>query len=141
MTTHVYFSAVLLLLAFPAASQGFDWTLLNGQWAESVEQKFACRPDNLHHKFEVSANRKTITFQLDRKWKIGTGQRVESYSATVVKSAPNVLTLRYGPELGGLSDAQREWQLRFIGPGTYRWRLTAWPEGQYNQVIGVKCNP
>ncbi len=33
----------------------------------------------------------------------------------------------------------REWEMRFIGPGTYRWRSTAWQEGQYNTVIGVKC--
>ena len=141
MTTRLFLSILLLLVAFPAASQSFDWSLLKGQWAESVEHKFACRPDNLHHKFVVSADRKTIRFQLDRKWKIGTGQRVESYSATVVKSAPNVLTLRYGPEVAGLATEMREWQLRFIGPGTYRWHLTVWPEGQYNQVIGVKCSP
>src|SRR5947208_11875033 len=137
-------TVVLLLLASaaaPAFAQTFNWSLLEGEWAESAEHLFGCRSDNLHHKFIVSADRKQLTFKLDRKWKIGTGQEVEQYAATVLRSAPNVLVIRYVPALPGLSEEMREWELRFIGPGTYRWRSTAWPEGRYNQVIGVKCKP
>ena len=122
-----------------ALAQNFDWKLLEGEWAESVESKFGCRADNVHHRFQVSPDRKSLTFKLDRKWNIGTGQEVEQYAAHIVRSEENALVIRYGPELPGLSEEMREWELRFIGPSTYRWRSTSWKAGQYNQVIGVKC--
>jgi hypothetical protein len=120
--------------------QGFDWSLLNGNWAESTDHQFGCRAENLHQRFEVSPDRKTLIFRNDRKWKIGTGQVVEQYSASVLRASPNVLIVRYGAELPGIPEEMREWEMRFIGPGTYRWRATAWREGQYNDVIGVKCS-
>jgi len=119
---------------------GFDWSLLSGNWAESTRHQFGCRPENLHQRFKVSPDRKTLTFRNDREWKIGTGQIVEQYSASVLSASPNVLIIRYGPELPGIPDGMREWEMRFIGPGTYRWRATAWREGTYNEVIGVKCS-
>ncbi len=130
-----------LLTALPIAShaQSFDWSLLKGRWAESVDAKFGCRSDNLQQTFAVSQDRKRITFKLDRKWRIGTGDEVTEYSATVVRSEPNALFVRYGPELKDIPDEMREWEMRFIGPSAYRWRSTAWPEGRYNNVIGVKC--
>jgi hypothetical protein len=132
---------VLILSAggISAAAEGFDWKLLEGEWAESVESNFGCRPDNLHHRFQVSPDRKSLIFKLDRKWTIGTGQEVEQYAARIVRSEDNALVIRYGPELPGLSEEMREWEMRFVGPSTYRWRSTSWKAGQYNQVIGVKC--
>jgi hypothetical protein len=141
----IYLRFLSALLAFMISStvlaQSFDWTLLQGQWAESTKNQFACRPDNLHHRFEPSADKKSIVFRLDRKWKILTGKEVEHYAATIKKAELNVLVISYGPELGETPPEMKEWELRFIGPGTYRWRSTAWPEGQYNAVIGIKCGP
>jgi hypothetical protein len=110
-------------------STGFDWSLLNGNWAESTPDQFGCRPDNLHQRFEVSPDRKTLTFRNDRKWRIGTGEVVEQYSASILSASPNVLIIRYGPELPPIPEEMREWEMRFIGPGEYRWRATAWAEG------------
>jgi len=129
------------LLSSTTSAQSFDWSLLQGEWAESTKNQFGCRPDNLHHRFEVSADKKSIVFKLDRKWRIGTGKEVERYAATIKKVGPNALVISYGPELGEMSAEMKEWELRFIGPGTYRWRSTSWPEGKYNTVIGVKCGP
>jgi hypothetical protein len=106
---------------------------------ESTRFQYACQPDNLRHQFVVSPDRKRITFKLDRLWKINTGKEVREYAASVLSERPNVLIIRYGPELQPLSDEMREWELRFIGPGAYRWQATAWPEGQYNEVIGIRC--
>ncbi len=118
----------------------FDWTLLAGKWAESTQHQFGCRPENLHQRFELSSDRRTLTFVNDRKWKIGTGQAVERYAASVLEARRNVLVLRYGPELPGIPEGMRQWEMRFIGPGTYRWRATAWAPDEYNEVIGVKCS-
>lgn len=121
------------------AQNTFDWSLLHGNWAESSEHKYGCRSDNLHQSFEVSSDHRTLVFKNDRKWRMGPGPEVERYTATIVSQASNVLVIKYGPELKGLPDKYREWEIRFIGPGTYRWRATSWPMGTYNDVIGVKC--
>ncbi|CAG0931802.1 hypothetical protein RHDC3_01996 [Rhodocyclaceae bacterium] len=137
--------AAALLLASPLAqareihAPAFDWSLLSGTWAESTEHQFGCRSGNLRFRFVISDDKKLITFKLDRKWKIGNGSEVEEYSALVLEQSSNALVIRYGDELGNLSEAMREWELRFIGPGTYRWRSTKWQADQYNNVIGVKC--
>jgi hypothetical protein len=131
--------AAALSSASAFAQDTFDWSLLDGNWAESTEHQFGCRQDNLHQHVNVSADRKTLVFKNDRKWLIADGQEVESYAAAIVSQAPNVLVIRYGPELKDIPDEYREWEMRFIGPGTYRWRATGWPKGTYNDVIGVKC--
>lgn len=131
--------AAALASTSASAQDTFDWSLLEGTWAESAQHKYGCRQDNLHQHFEVSADRKTLVFRNDRKWRIGDGAAIDRYSASIVSEAPNMLVIRYGPELAGVPDEYREWEMRFIGPGTYRWRATSWPMGTYNNVIGVKC--
>jgi hypothetical protein len=113
--------------------------MLQGLWAESVDAQFACVPSNLHARLSLSEDGKTLVFELDRKWKLSSGKKVQSYSAEVIRSEPRVLFIRYNADAGTAPPDQQEWEMRFLGPGTYRWRSTAWPEGRYNTVIGVKC--
>jgi hypothetical protein len=127
------------LLTTTALAQEFNWKLLEGKWAESTNHQFGCRPDNVHHRFSVSADRKTLTFKTDRPWKIGTGPEITEFSATILKAQGNSLFIKYGSELQGIPPEQRDWEMRFIGPGTYRWRGVAWRQDLYNNVIGVKC--
>lgn len=129
----------LSLFSGTAYAQGFDHSMLDGLWAESTDYQFGCRPDNLHQRLELSADGKTLTMKNDRKWKIGSGGEVTQYSATVISSTSNSLVIKYGPEIAGIPDEFREWEMRFIGPGTYLWRATSWPANQFNAVIGVKC--
>jgi hypothetical protein len=135
------FALGLAALAPAASGQDFDWALLDGQWAESSQQRWACRPDNRHQRLAPSRDRRLLVFANDRKWKLGTGQEVEQYAAAIVRSGAHFLVIRYGSDIPGIPDELREWELRFVGPGTYRWRATSWPEGQYNDVIGVRCAP
>ncbi len=137
----VFHGAMLALACGGAAAQAFDTSLLAGQWAESVNNRFGCRADNVHHRFALSADRKHLSFQLDRSWKIGTGQQVREYGAQVVRETATMLVIRYDDALTGIPAGMREWELLFIGPGTYRWRATFWRQGEYNDVIGVKCAP
>jgi hypothetical protein len=127
------------LFANFAIAQDFNWKLLEGKWAESTKHQYGCRSDNLHQTFTVSADRKTLTLSNDRKWKIGTGAEVTQYTATILKAEGNSLFITYGPELQGIPPEFREWEMRFIGPGTYRWRAASWGKDDYNNVIGVKC--
>ena len=77
----------------------------------------------------------------DRRWKIGTGAEVTEYNASVLRVEGRSLIIKYGPELEGVPPEYREWEVRFIGPGTYRWRATFWCQDEYDDVIGVKCTP
>ena len=122
-----------------ATAEEFDRSMLDGVWAESTDYQFGCRPDNVHQRLVLSADGKKLTFNNDRKWEIASGVEVTAYSASVVRATGNVLIIRYGPELVGIPDEFREWEMRFIGPGTYLWRATSWPAGQFNTVIGTKC--
>lgn len=124
----------------PREEAAFDWSQLAGLWAESAEHAYACIASNLHFRFAIAPDRKSLAFKLDRKWKIGTGQDVEEYSAKILAAEGRRLVIRYGPELGTLSPEMAEWELLFIGPGVYRWRSTSWRPGQYNSVIGIRCN-
>ncbi len=136
----LYIFATLALAAHTASAREFNWKLLEGKWAESTKNQFGCRPDNLHQTFLVSADRKTLTLKNDRRWKIGTGAEVSEYTATILKADGNSIFIKYGPELQGIPPEFREWEMRFIGPGTYRWRAASWGQDEYNNVIGVKCS-
>jgi hypothetical protein len=94
----------------------------------------------LHQTFEVSADRKTLKLKNDRRWKIGTGTEVTEYTASILRAEGNSLFIKYGPELKGIPPEYREWEMRFIGPGTYRWRAGSWGKDEYNNVVGVKCS-
>ena len=98
----------LLIGASSAHAQLFDWSRLNGTWAESTLNLYGCRGDNLHHAFVVSDDKKTITFKLDRLWRIGTGKEVREYKASIVAQSEWSLFIRYGAELEGLTEDMRE---------------------------------
>lgn len=128
--------------ADPMRGLSFDRSLLAGVWAESVNTSPACAESNLHHTFELTTDGKTLNFKLDRKWTIATGQAVERYSATVVSSTKHSLVIRYNTDIGTPpSGYPIEWEISFVAPGVYRWRAEAWPEGNVNTVVGVKCSP
>lgn len=136
-----YISLLILCLASGiAAGQEFNWKLLDGRWAESTKHQFGCRAENLHQTFEVSADHRTLTLKNDRLWKIGTGDEVTEYRASILRAEGNSLFIRYGKELQGIPAEYREWEMRFIGPSTYRWRALTWAPNEFNDVIGVKCS-
>jgi hypothetical protein len=131
---------IAILLASSVQAQQFDWSLLEGKWAESTRNAYGCRKDNVHNTFVISEDKKRITFKLDRLWKIGNGKEVREYSAAVVGEGENYLVIKYGDDLSDVSNEMREWEMLFLGPNTYRWRATSWPLAQYNNVVGVKCD-
>lgn len=139
MFTRSAFMVLISAAALGAQAQEFEWRLLEGKWAESAEHQYGCRAENLHQRFEVSPDRKTLSFKNDRKWKIGTGTEVLEYKASIVKVQGRSLFIKYGAELQGIPAEWREWEMRFIGPGTYRWRSVNWPSDEFNNVVGVRC--
>lgn len=138
MATRLLVVTLLAVVSLSARAQEFDWKLLNGKWAESTDNLYGCRSDNLHQTFEVSADRKSLKFKNDRPWKI-VGAELKDYSAAIVRAQGRSLFIKYGPELQDVPPEFREWEMRFIGPGTYRWRALSWAPDQFNNVIGVRC--
>ena len=124
-----------------ARAEDFNFKLLEGEWAESVQNAFGCRPDNLHFRFAVSEDHQRLDFVLDRPWRIGNGPQVQHYGAAIVSQSPLMLVIRYDENVAAIPAGMREWELLFIGAGTYRWRATFWRRGEYNDVIGTKCAP
>jgi hypothetical protein len=129
-----------LAAAAPAAAQpgGFDWALLEGRWSEGADARFACGADKLQRRMTPSEDRRTLVFENDRPQKLAGGAEVLRYTAAILEAQPFALRIRYGAELG-LPEAQREWELRFVAPGLYRWRAAAAPEGRFVAVFGVRC--
>ena len=140
MKVQLFTCLAIASMSGSAHAQDFDWAVLDGQWAESTGGQYGCRSDNLGHRFVVSPDKKQLTFQLTRKWMNPAGQEIEQYTASILSAEANSLMIKYSPDLPGMTAETLEWELRFIGPGTYRWRLASWPADRYNAVIGVKCD-
>lgn len=120
--------------------QSFDRSLLAGTWVENVNTKLACSVDNLHYRFELDSEGKTLEFLLDRKWRIASGEVVDRYSATVVSNTDRTLIIRYNVDAGvAPTGYPSEWEMAFVAPGIYRWHATNWPEGKVNVVVGIRC--
>lgn len=131
--------SLLCLYSCLAQAESFDWELLKGNWAESDENLYACRPDNVHQTLLVSADHTTLKLINDRPWLMMSGDKIKEYSATILKAEGKSLFIRYNSEIQNVPPEYMEWELRFIGPGTYRWRALSWDADVFNNVIGIKC--
>ena len=130
-----------IALSLSAQAQGFDRALLSGLWVESTDTKPACESDNLHVRYELSADGRVLVFKLDRPFRINPGRTVDQYSATVVRSTPRSLVIRYNSDVGDPpANYPKEWEMAFVAPGVYRWRATEWPKGRVNSVVGIRCS-
>ena len=125
-----------------AEAREFDWSLLEGHWAESTGGQYACRPGSLGHRFAVSPDKTQLTFHLNKEFRQPEGQRaIKEYTADILSATDNSLMIKYSLDMPGMTEETSEWELRFIGPGAYRWRPASWPADRYNAVIGVQCSP
>jgi hypothetical protein len=128
-----------VLAAASAAVCGntFDASQLSGEWSEVVAPKYACGSDSARVRFALSKDRKKLLFQLDRKIRLTSGKESDQYDAEILHEEDNALFIRYpDPDL---KREMAEWEMRFIGPGAYRWRSLSWKEGVFNGLIGVRC--
>ena len=130
-----------LLMPFSAQAEEFDRSLLSGLWAENANTRLACAPEELHVRYELSADGKGLIIKFDRKEKINSGKTVEQFSATVLRSDAHTLVIRYNADAGDFGpNYPKEWEMVFVAPGVYRWRATDWPEGRVNAVVGIRCS-
>lgn len=134
-------AAALGFAAPPSWSQEFDRSLLAGSWSESTDSDPVCNPGNLRSRFEFSPDGKTLGFALDRKWKVITGEVVDRFTAAIVQSNNRAMILQYHWDRSKVPENYpMVWELVVIAPGIYRWRSPEWPEGQVNNVVGVRCD-
>ena len=121
----------------PAPARPFNWKLLDGAWSESAGHQFACSADNAVYRIVVAPDKSRVTFRFDRPVELVGGKAVKEFGAEVRRADGNSLVLKYGPENSFM--AAGEWELRFIGPGTYRMGHDAWGKEKYNNIFGIKC--
>lgn len=118
----------------------FDLNLINGVWAESVNSELACVPENLHFRMKIDRENRKLIFNLDRKWKISTGEYTNQYSATILETSKDSLVVRYDNETRKTLDGEPiKWEMYFFSPDVYQWRETSWESEKFNQVVGNKC--
>jgi hypothetical protein len=109
-------------------------------WGESDGDSDPCGAANVKHRFELSDEQRTLTLHLDREHVLTSGKAVRNYSAKIVESSENLLTIIYNEDAGDFADgAPREWQLIFDVFGNYRWRASSWDAGRLSPVIGYRC--
>jgi hypothetical protein len=118
----------------------FDKAQMSGVWTESVDTSIACDSKNLHNSFEFSADGKTLTFKLDRPWKIANDKEVSQYSAKIIKESQNSLTIEYFDTEGLPEDYPKAWDIVFVADGVYRWKASNWPDSKVNSVVGIRCS-
>lgn len=121
-------------------SNTFNKSLMTGVWAESVDTSLACDAKNLHNSFEFADEDKTLIFKLDRLWKIANEKSVTQYSAKIIKSSNNSLTIAYDDTLGLPDGYPTEWDIIFVADGVYRWKASSWPDNKVNSVVGIRCS-
>ncbi len=137
--THLLF-VIGLVYSNTSISMEFDKSLIAGVWSESINTSQACNSENLHTTFELTNEGKNLVFKLDRAWEIATGKSVTEYTAKVLSSTSNSMTIEY-ENLSGLPDNYPEtWEISFVAPGVYRWRASSWPAGKVNSVVGIRCS-
>src|SRR5208282_2726344 len=136
----VLFALFWIMLSTTVSAQEFDRSLLTGDWVESDNTDFACTSNKAHQRFELSEDGKTLVFKLNRKLLIATGKIVDQYSASVLLALPKSLIIEYNDTEGLPKGFPKTWELAFIAPGVYRWRVTVAPEGHVNYVVGVRCS-
>ena len=91
-------------------------------------------------RFEINPEGNTLTFFLDRKWRVVTGEDVDHFTANIVQSNSRAMIIQYNWDRSKTpKDYPLVWELVVIAPGLYRWRSPEWPEGQVNSVVGVRC--
>jgi hypothetical protein len=139
-TGSIVAASLLLFASAQAWSQQFDGKLLSGSWSESTDTNPVCTSDNLRVRFEINPEGNTLTFFLDRKWRVVTGEDVDHFTANIVQSNSRAMIIQYNWDRSKTpKDYPLVWELVVIAPGLYRWRSPEWPEGQVNSVVGVRC--
>ena len=118
--------AFALSFALPSVTAAFDRADLAGLWAESNHGHYACSPNNLHQRFELSDDSRQLAVITQRRAK---SHDRESLHLDVIRSDEHSLYVRFPGHNDASDPLAGEWALTMLGPGVYRWHLASEHEG------------
>jgi hypothetical protein len=131
---------VLALAGCTHISASQDWaSRLEGWWDEGSNPAEVCAAGrNLHRKLWEPEKRR-LTFVFERPQRIYDGSVVERVSYEIRRADGDVLTLFLEGETRRLASGEPiVWQLVFVEPGVYRWRVAG--DYPFNRVWGRRCD-
>ena len=130
------FLACGLLPCLPA--QAFDTRELQGTWAESRQNQYACTPTNRRQTIELSADGRTLAVTIQHK----TGsRRSEVLKFDITKTDEHSVYFRFPGSHEPPDPMAGEWAITLLGPGVYRWHVVSAHEGAQPAPIGIRCEP
>jgi hypothetical protein len=116
---------IVLVLLFSSLVNGafaFEPKDLDGLWAESVQNRYACNPKNRHQRFELSADLKTLIITVVPR---SSKQAPATIHLLVTKADDKSIYFRFPGEHGPSDPLAGEFAISMIGPGVYRWHVRA----------------
>lgn len=130
----------LQISAFSAWAENFDITLLRGEWSEGQSAEIACSEKNIRTRLELSSDKKTLEFILNKVVLIENQLSINKFSAKVLETTENSLAIEFS-DLGSSPIPKGENDaifLTFASDGVY----TLQPNGIKTpvKVMGYRCN-
>jgi hypothetical protein len=134
----VYIVSVLLVGSLAIRALAFEAKDLDGLWAESMQNRYACTPTNRHQRFELSTDLKTLTITTVPRF---SKQASVTIHLLVTKTDDKSIYFRFPGEHSPSDPLAGEFAITMIGPGVYRWHVTSEHEALKPAPIGIRCEP
>ena len=127
------------LVLSPLLAHAFDSKELQGAWAESTQNRYACTSTNRYQRLELAPDGKTLTITFERRARAGKANAQERFNLAVVRAEDHALTVRFVGHDDPADPLFGDWQLSVLGPGVYRWHLVSKHETLQPAPIVVRC--
>lgn len=117
-------------------AQAFDAKELQGTWAESRQNQYACTPTNRRQAIEISADGRTLKVTIQPK---AGSRRSEVLNFDVTGADEHSVRFRFPGSHEPPDPMAGEWAISMLGPGVYRWHLVSAHEGIQPAPVGIRC--
>jgi hypothetical protein len=131
----------LALAAAPLSADALDAKELQGLWAESTLNRYACTSTNRYQRFELAPDGKTLTLLIEHRSRTAKSKGPERLALDVVRNEDHALVVRFPGHEGPQDPLAGDWAISMLGPGAYRWHLVSAHETLQPAPIGVRCEP
>src|SRR6185369_12551257 len=115
--------AIIACAALAPCAQAFDKAELQGLWAESMANRYACTSTNRHQRFELAPDGKSLTIRVEHSSRAGTPKEPETIRLSVLRAEDHALVVHFDGHDDAKDPLAGEWRISFLGPGVYRWHL------------------
>ena len=126
----------------PLVANAFDSKDLQGLWAESTQNHYACTATNRYQRLELAPDAKTLSITFESRARGGkTSAKKKRIALAVLRIEEHALTVRFVGHDDPADPLFGDWQMSFLGTGVYRWHLVSRHETLQPAPIVVRCEP